>query len=122
MALNVTAAAVYGAVGLLQGTLGIPRDWLDGTPFGSWALPAIALLVTVGVPQLVLAALAFAGIRAAIPAGYLMGVGLVAWIAVQLLVFRRYFVLQPVVVGFGVIEIALAWWWSRAAHLRWNGR
>jgi hypothetical protein len=113
MALNVTAAAVYGGVGLLRDTLGMGEDWLATTPFDSWTWPGVALLVTVAVPQLVLGVLCLAGSRWAAPAGVVLGAGLIAWIAVQVLVMQRYFVLQPVVVGFGLIEIALAWAWSR---------
>jgi hypothetical protein len=43
--------------------------------------------------------------------GLVAGAALVLWIAVQLLVLQRYFFLQPVIAGFGVLEMVLAWWW-----------
>ena len=46
---------------------------------------------------------------------YLAGLLLVAWIAVQLLILRRYFFLQPVIAGIGAAEVLLAWRWQRAA-------
>ena len=46
-------------------------------------------------------------------AGYLAGVALVAWIAVQLLVLQRYFFLQPVIACLGVLQVALARAWQR---------
>ena len=116
LALNVTVAAVYGGIGLLTGAMAMDDSWLQGGPFHSWTLPGVALLLTVAVPQAVLLVLSLLGSRLSIPAGYLMGVGLVVWIAVQLLVFRRYFVLQPVVAGFGLLEILLAAWWSRRSR------
>jgi hypothetical protein len=45
----------------------------------------------------------------------LAGLLLVAWIAVQLLILRRYFFLQPVIAGIGAAEVLLAWRWQRAA-------
>jgi hypothetical protein len=68
------------------------------------------------VPQLAAAALILAGARPGLAAGYLAGLLLVAWIAVQLLILRRYFFLQPVIAGFGAAEVLLAWRWQRAAE------
>jgi len=113
LALNVTAAAVYGGVGLMTGTMAMDDSWLQTGPFHSWTLPGLALLLTVALPQACLLVLAALGDRRAVLAGYLVGAGLILWIVVQLAVFRRFFVLQPIVVGFGVVELALAAWWAR---------
>ena len=43
--------AVYGGIGLIVNGMGMPDDWLERTPFDSWLLPGIALLVTVALPQ-----------------------------------------------------------------------
>lgn len=106
------AAAGYGGVGLLRDSLGMPADWLAGSPFGSWTLPGVALLLTVALPQGVTAGLAATGHRWGALAGVLAGAGLVAWIGVQLLVFQRFFVLQPVVAAVGLLEVGLAAWWA----------
>lgn len=47
-------------------------------------------------------------------AGYLAGLLLVAWIAVELLILRRYFFLQPVIAALGIAELALVSVWQRA--------
>lgn len=91
------ASAVYGGIGLVTGSLGMSDDWLAGTPFASWLLPGIALLVVVAVPMLGAALLEVRGHRLAPAASVLAGVLQVGWIAVQLLIMQRYFVLQPVV-------------------------
>jgi hypothetical protein len=49
--------------------------------------------------------------------GYLRGTGLVAWIAVQLLILRRYFFLQPVIAGIGAAEVLVAWRWQRSGRM-----
>ena len=46
-------------------------------------------------------------------AGVLAGVALVLWIAVQLLLLQRYFFLQPVIAGVGLLEVPLASAWLR---------
>jgi hypothetical protein len=76
-----------------------------------WALPGLALLIGVAIPQLVVLALITASNRWALAAGYLAGLALVAWILVQLLVLQRYFFLQPVIAGMGALEVLLAWAW-----------
>jgi len=115
LALNVSIAAVYGGVGLMTGSMAMDDSWLESGPFHSWTLPGAALLLTVAVPQMFLMVLAALGDRRSILAGYVLGLGLILWIVVQLLVFRRYFVLQPMVVGFGIVEIALTSWWARSS-------
>ena len=66
------------------------------------------------VPQLAAAILIAAGHRWALPASYLAGAALVAWILVQLLVMQRYFFLQPVIAALGIAELALARAWQQA--------
>ena len=109
------AAAVYGAAGLIRDGFGMPAGWLAGTPLTGWVLPGVALLIGVAVPQLGAAALIGSGGRHGLAAGYLAGLLLVAWIAVELLILRRYFFLQPVIAGIGAAEVLLAWRWQRAA-------
>jgi len=91
------ASAVYGGFGLLTGTLGMSDAWLAGTPFTSWLVPGIALLLVVAAPMLAAAVLEIRRHHLAPTASVLAGVLQVGWIAVQLLVMQRYFVLQPVV-------------------------
>ncbi|MDD7967970.1 hypothetical protein [Actinomycetospora lemnae] len=91
------ASAVYGGIGLLTGTLGMSDAWLAGTPFTSWRWPGIALLLVVAVPMLAAAVLELRRHHLAPSASVVAGVLQVGWIAVQLLVMQRYFVLQPVV-------------------------
>src|SRR6185437_13189002 len=93
----------------------MPDGWLAGTPLTSWVLPGVALLIGVAVPQLAAAA------RPGLAVAYLGGLLLVAWIAVQLLILRRYFFLQPVIAGIGAVEVLLAWRWQRRRALRLPG-
>lgn len=109
----VSANALYGGLGLISNGLGMPDEWLERMPWHSWDFGGWALLLTVALPQalalvLVLRRHAWAGV-----VGFLAGAALIAWIVVQLIVMQRYFFLQPVIVGFGVLEMVLAWLWTR---------
>jgi hypothetical protein len=54
--LFVAVGAVYGGVGLISGNaIHIADEWLAGTPFNSWVLPGILLLIVVALPMTVAA-------------------------------------------------------------------
>jgi hypothetical protein len=114
LAALIAAAGAFGGIRLIHDGLGMPAGYLTATPFSGWELPGLALLIGVAVPQLAAAVLIAAGHRWALPASYLAGAVLVAWILVQLLVMQRYFVLQPVIAALGIAELALARAWQRA--------
>lgn len=116
IALFLTAGALFGGTQLMRDGLGMPLRWLSNTPFTSWTLPGLALLIGVAVPQLIVVLLTVMARRLALAASYLAGFALIAWIAIQLLVLQRYFFLQPVIAGFGVAEILLARAWQRTVR------
>ncbi|MBD3781642.1 MAG: hypothetical protein IE926_01615 [Micrococcales bacterium] len=107
----VALNAVYGGVGLMVNGLGMPPEWLENLPVDTWVLPGVALLVTVALPQAGAAALVWHRDPRAAVVGGVVGLALVLWIVVQLLLLRRYFVLQPVIAGLGLVEMALALVW-----------
>jgi len=75
MLLLVGAAAIFGGISLVRDGFGMPLSWLHQTPFTSWALPGIALLIGVAVPQLTALGLIVSGHRWALAGGYLGGPG-----------------------------------------------
>lgn len=115
----VGANAVFGGWRMIADGFGMPAEWLAGLPVDTWVWPGVALIVGVGVPQLVAAAVTIAGRS---PVGCWLalaaGAALVLWIVVQLTVLRRYFFLQPIIAGLGLIEVGLALWWRRLARAR----
>lgn len=104
----VTVNAVYGGIGLIRDGMGMPADWADRLPFGSWTVGGLALLATVAAPQAIGLAAVATRHRSAALIGAVVGVALVAWIAVQLLILQRFFFLQPIIAVLGVLEVALA--------------
>src|SRR5262249_53466188 len=61
MLLLVGAAGVFGGISLVRDGFGMPLSWLHQTPFTSWALPGMALLIGVAVPQLMALGLIVSG-------------------------------------------------------------
>jgi hypothetical protein len=122
MLLLVGAAGVFGGISLARDGFNMPLAWLHQTPFTSWVLPGIALLIGVAVPQFTALGLILSGHRWALAGGYMAGLALVLWIAVQMLVLQRYFFLQPVIAGAGAMEMLLAWLWQRRTQRRLTGR
>lgn len=120
VALEVVIAvnAVYGGIGLMRDGMGMPADWLDGTPFDSWTWPGIFLLAVVAAPMSIAAVGELSRWRLAYRGSMVAGLVLVGWIAVQLLVLRRYFFLQPALGVAGALVVVLAWF----AHPRRSRR
>ena len=114
--LLVAANALYGGVGLVLDGLGMPVEWLERLPVDTWTWPGVALLATVAVPQLVAARFVWRRDPRAGVVGLVAGAALVLWIVVQVLLLQRYFFLQPVIAGLGVLEAVLAGWWIRRSR------
>jgi hypothetical protein len=112
----VAGAALWGGVALARNGYDMPTEWLQGTPFTSWTVPGLALVVGVTLPQAVLAGLVTVGSRWARLAGIGCGALLLAWIAIQLLVLQQVFFLQPVVAVIGMLEFWLAHEWPPQAR------
>jgi hypothetical protein len=106
--LVVGLAAVWGAVALIRDGGGMPTEWLRNTPFDTWLVPGLALLVIIGGSQLAAAAAVLTNRRHARAASIGAGLILVGWIVVQVLVLRRFHVMQPTMFTIGCLTAALA--------------
>jgi len=116
--LLVALMALYGGIGLMwdlvaDNAIGMTQDWLEGTPFTSWVLPGMFLLAVVAVPMGAAAMLELRRSPWAAVASVVAGAAQVGWIAAQLAVMQRYFFLQPVVLGAGLLVLALTLWTAR---------
>jgi hypothetical protein len=103
-ALAAFAGGFYG----MSGAEGVPREWLDGTPFRSYRIPSLILFVVVG-GGLFVAAVAvladWAGARWFAAAG---SVVLLGWIGVQVAVIGYVSWLQPATACAGALALVLA--------------
>ena len=99
--------------------LGIPQGWIEGTPFGSYLIPGIYLIAMNGAAMLALAALT---VRRSWIAPWLtgtLGVGMIIWIAVEIVTLPETMILTWVflAIGFALGFVAL-FWLRRTGQLR----
>ena len=94
-------------------SMGLPRGWIEATPFGSYLVPGFYLLLVNGFGMLGLAAL---GIARHWLAPWLMGalgVGMVIWIVVQIAVMPETMFLTWIFLGVGFALGFVALFWLR---------
>jgi hypothetical protein len=96
--------------------VGIPQEWIASSPFGSYLLPGIFLLLVNGIGQLTAAALAIGRHPLAPWAMGALGAGLLIWIAVQVLIIPLSF-LQPMIFAVGIAQGLVALFWIRTLRL-----
>lgn len=93
--------------------LGIPQGWIEATAFGSYVIPGIYLLVVNGAAMLGLAALS---VRRHWIAPWLtgaLGVGLIIWIAVEVMTLPETMILTWVFFAIGFVLGFIALFWLR---------
>ena len=89
--------------------LGIPVELLKSTPFSTYLVPGIVLLVVNGLGSLVGAAASFTRHRFAGETAMALGVFLVAWILLQVYWFSGFHWLHALYLGLGLLESVLGW-------------
>lgn len=106
----VAAGALYGGIGLIaNNALQMTDDWLIGTPFDSWTLPGVLLLLVVALPMIVAVVAEVFRLSWAYGASIVAGAAQIGWIVAQWLIMQKFFILQPVMLTAGVIILLLAW-------------
>lgn len=106
----VGIGAVYGGINLIVDAegFGVERAWLDGSPFSSYTIPGLALLVVIGGGMLAAAALAVRGSGLAAAAAVMMGAITLAFLVVETLVIGYQGADQiPLVAVIGIASLAL---------------
>ncbi len=91
--------------------VGFPAGWIEATPFGSYLIPGIYLLVMNGAGMLVVAALTLVRHWTAPWLTGVFGAGLAIWIGVQLVVMPEFSFLQAIygTIGLALAVISVAW-------------
>jgi hypothetical protein len=108
--LLIGANAVWGGIMLMTDSWKLDQEWLDNTPFDSWFVPGLALLVIIGSTQLAAAASLLARRPYAQAASLAAGWVLIGWIIVQLAWLQVFHpVMQPAMLAAGFLVVALAW-------------
>jgi hypothetical protein len=117
----VAVGAAYGGIGLIAGNaIEMRNEWLDGTPFTSWVLPGVFLLVVVALPMAVAVIGEWTRTRWSYAAGLVAGAAQIGWICAQWLIMQEYFFLQPIMLAFGAVVLALTWWIHLGERIRFD--
>jgi hypothetical protein len=102
-------SAVAGMIGLtVGGGMGVPPEWLDGTPFASYVWPGIILGVVVGGVQALAVIAQYR--RYALAWGLHAAAGLVmmSWIFIELAMLLVWSPLHGIYFGTGLVQTVLA--------------
>jgi hypothetical protein len=89
----------------------LPRGWIEATPFGSYLVPGLYLLLVNGIGMLALAGLSILRHWSAPWLTGALGVGLIVWILVEILVMPETMFLTWLflAIGFALGVVALFW-------------
>jgi hypothetical protein len=121
IAMNAYGGAWWG----LTGAKDVPREWLEGTPFQSYVIPSLILLVFVGGGMTAAAAALLLHYRHAAEVSIAAGLILVGWITAQVLLIAPnggLSWLQPTMFAAGLLVAGLGWRLRRGGIARQQGR
>ena len=101
-------SAVGGAVAMLfTDGLGMPQSMLDGSPFTSYSLPALILLIAIGGTQTLAAVLLLRRRKSCLVWTAFAGFALIIWILAETAIIHGFGWLQGIYFVTGVAELAL---------------
>ncbi len=92
--------------------IGIPLEFLQGSPFPNYLIPGIVLFTVNGLGSLAAGILTFKRWSYAGELAVVFGAGLMVWIIVQVTIIP-YSWFQPVYFGLGLLELVLGLWLRR---------
>ncbi len=118
LALFTAAGAIPVGLQLVTDTtgasIGFPAGWIEATPFGSYLIPGLYLLLMNGAGMLILSGLIVMRHWSAPWLTGILGSGLVIWILVQLVVMPEFSFLQAIFGAIGIVQAAISVVWLRA--------
>jgi peptidoglycan/LPS O-acetylase OafA/YrhL len=106
-------SGLVGGIGLVADPSGaffqFPETWLDGSPFGDYLIPGLILLVVLGAGPLIALVAVWRRLPWARRAAQLVGVGLIVWIAVEVVIigYQPEPPLQLIYEGVGLLILLL---------------
>ena len=108
----IALGAIPAGLGYLSDTtgtvMGTSVELLKNSPFTSFLIPALFLLIVNGFGNVLGAVLSFRKKPIAGKAGFVLGLILCLWIIIQVYLIGLISFMQPLFFGFGVIELILS--------------
>lgn len=105
VALNAFGGGIYGLTGAKE----IPTEWLEGSPFHSYFIPSLVLIVVVGGSSMVAAIFAITKNTLANASIIISAILLLIWILVQIVVIGYVSWLQPMMAAVAVFILLFNW-------------
>jgi hypothetical protein len=103
-------SGVAGGIGLVIDpsgkTIGLPIEWLQGSPFGNYLVPGIILLLVLGVVPLMAIYGLWTQQRWSWPLALFVAMALITWIGVEIIVVG-YQPAPPLQLIYGVLAIGI---------------
>jgi len=93
--------------------LGLPQGWIESTVFGSYLIPGLYLLAMNGFAMVALAALTARRHWIAPWLTGTLGVGLIIWIAVEIVTLPETMILTWIFLAIGIVLGFVALFWLR---------
>jgi len=104
-ALNAFGGGYYG----INGAVGVPLEWLEGTPFKNYFIPGLILFSVVGGSFLTASIACFANNKFCRTLSIGSVVIVFGWLTVQVIIIGYVSWMQPVTAIAGVLMLILAW-------------
>jgi hypothetical protein len=104
IAINAFGGAWYG----LAGAKDVPIDWLAGSPFKTYFIPSLILLLGVGGSAIFSAIALLKRYRIAVKASLICGIILLVWIAAQVSIIGFVSWLQPTMAMIAIVVMIFA--------------
>ncbi len=115
-ALNAFGGGYYG----MSGADGVPKEWLEGTPFDDYFVPSLILFIVVGGSFLAAVIAVFANFDIARSAALLAGAVVLGWLTVETAMIGYVSWMQPATAIGALLVLALAWLLPRRKAARGN--
>ncbi len=113
-------SGLAGGFGLMAdptgASIGLPIEWLEGSPFGDYLIPGVILFAVLGVFPLAAAGAVWQKHARARLAAFLVGAGLTVWIGVEILLIG-YHASPPLQLIYGLLGIAILALTARTRYL-----
>jgi len=101
-------SSVIGGIGLITGWLDVSKSHLEQTPFNSYVIPGLILLLAVGGLLVAAAWMVKSNGKYALEASLAAGFMLLGWFSVQIIMIGLFSWLQPILGGAGVAIAVIA--------------
>lgn len=105
LALNAFGGGYYG----MAGAKDVPVEWLEGSPFNNYFLPALILFVIVGGSSLTASLLVFRKHKKARTASFISAAIVLGWIVIQVAIIGYVSWMQPAIAILGCLILLLTY-------------